>query len=101
MNLAGDKGHRWVLFQTDSLLAVKWISTKVDFLVEVTNLVLDCRWLFRREWEAYVEHVWRETNSCADVLSKRGASLSKREIIYDTCPRFLWQCLYCDSMGFV
>ena len=101
MNLAWDRGHWWVLFQTDSLLAVKWISTEVDFLVEVTNLVLDCRWLFRREWEAHVEHVWRETNSCADVLAKRGASLSNREIIYDTCPRFLWQCLYWDSMGFV
>ena len=58
MNLAWDKGHWWVLFQTDSLLAVKWISTEVDFLVEVTNLVLDCRWLFKREWEAHVEHVW-------------------------------------------
>ena len=87
LNLAWDKGHWRVLLQTNSLLAVKWISTEVDFLVEVTNLVLDCRWLFRREWEAHVEHVWQETNSCADVLAKRGACLSKREIIYDTLPQ--------------
>ena len=100
LTLAWDKGHRRVLLQSDSLLAVKWISTEVDFPVEITNLVLDCRWLLRREWEAHVEHVWRETNSYADALAKRGASLSEREILYDTCPRFLWQCLYWDSMGF-
>ena len=86
MNLAWDKGHRWVLLQSDSLLAVKWVFTEVDFPMEVTNLVLDCKWLLRWEWEAHVEHVWRETNSCVGVLAKRRASLSKREILYDTYP---------------
>ena len=25
----------------------------------------------------------------------------KNEVLYDTCPTFLWQCLYWDSIGFV
>ena len=54
--------------------------------MEVTNLVLDCKWFLRWEWEAHVEHMWQETNSCVDVLAKRRASLSEREILYNTCP---------------
>ena len=32
---------------------------------------------------------------------KRGASQSKREVLYDTCPTFFWQYLYWKSMVFV
>lgn len=32
---AWNKGHRRVLLQTDSLLAVKWLITLVDYPVEV------------------------------------------------------------------
>ena len=98
---AWDNGHRWVFFQTNSLLATKWLNTNVVYSMEFSNLILDCRWLLNRDWEAHVKHMWREANSCADLLAERGASQSEREILYDTCPAFSWQCLYWDSMGFV
>nr|POE55545.1 putative ribonuclease h protein [Quercus suber] len=66
---AWDNGHCRLCFQTDSLLASKWLNTN-----EVSNLILDCRWLLNRGWEARVKHIWREANSCADLLAKRGAS---------------------------
>ena len=95
------KGHHRVCFQTDSLLAYKWLNTTEDYPMEFSNLILDCRGLLNRDWEAHVEHIWREANSSVDLLAKRGASQSERELFYDTCSTFLWQCLYWDSMGFV
>ena len=83
-----------VCLQTDSLLATKWLNNNLVYSMEFSNLILDCRWLLNRDWEARVEHVWREANSCADLLAKRGASQFEREILYDICPIFLWQCLY-------
>ena len=98
---AWTNGYYRVCLQTDSLLAYKWLKTNEDYPMEFANLILDCRWLLNRDWEACVEHIWREANSCADLLAKRGASQSEQEVLYDTCPTFLWQCLYWDSMGFV
>ena len=88
------KGHHRVFLQTDSLLAYKWLKTNEDYLMEFANLILDCRWLLNRDWEARIDHIWREANSRVDLLAKRGASQLEREVLYDTCPIFLWQCLY-------
>nr|XP_023928321.1 uncharacterized protein LOC112039670 [Quercus suber]POE91020.1 hypothetical protein CFP56_05391 [Quercus suber] len=63
--------------------------------------VVITEWLLNRDWEVRVEHIGREANSCADLSAKRGASQSEMEVLYDTCPTFLWQCLKWGSMGFV
>ena len=94
-------GHHWVCLQIDSLLAYKLLNTNEDYPMEFSNLILDCRWLLSRDWEVHVKHIWREANSCPDLLAQRGASQSEMEVLYDTYPTFLWQCLYWDSMGFV
>ena len=94
-------GHHRVCLQIDSLLAYKWLKTNEDYPMEFSNLILDCRWLLNRDWEVHVDHIWREANSCADLLTKKGISQSESEVLYDTCPTFLWQFLYWDSMGFV
>lgn len=80
-----------------SLLATNWLNTNADFPVEFSNLVTDCRWLLRQDWEVRVEHVWQEANSCADGLAKRGASQSERQVFYDTCPIF---CVEVSLLGF-
>ena len=101
---AWNKGHRYVYLQTDSLLATNWLKdNNTDCPLEFTKLILDCRWLLARPWSWTVDigHVWREANQCADRLAKRGASQNEREILYDTCPTFLLQCLHWDSMSFV
>ena len=86
---AWDNGHRRVCFQTYSLLATKWLNTNVVYTMEFSNLILDCRWLLNMDWEVHVEHVWREANSYADILAKKGTSQFDREILYDACPTFL------------
>ena len=83
------KGHHRVCLQTDSLLAYKWLKTNEDYLMEFANLILYCRWLLNRDWEARVDHIWREANSRANLLAKRGASQLEMEVLYDTCPTFL------------
>nr|POE62107.1 putative ribonuclease h protein [Quercus suber] len=98
--LAWNRGYRGVTLQIDSLLATKWLTTNIEVPIEFSNLVFDCRLLLNKEWEIRVEHVWREANNCADVLAKWGVSQLEREILYDTCPTFLWKCLFCDSLGF-
>ena len=95
------KGHHRVCFETDSLLVNKWLTTHTDYPMEFYYLILDCRWLLNKDWEACVEHIWRKANSYVDLLAKRGAFQSEMGVLYDTCSTFLWQCLYWDSMGFV
>ena len=70
------KGHHRVCFQTDSLLAYKWLNTTEDYSMEFSTLIWDCRGLLNRDWEVRVEHIWREVNSCEDLLAKRDASQS-------------------------
>ena len=82
------KGHHRVCFQTDSLLAYKWLNTTEDYSMKFSTLILDCRGLLNRDWEVRVEHIWRAANSCEDLLAKRGASQSERKVLYDTCPTF-------------
>ncbi|KAK7815826.1 putative ribonuclease h protein [Quercus suber] len=79
--LAWNRGYRGVTFQTDSLLETKWLTTNIEVPVEFSNL-----------WETRVEHVWREANNCVDVLAKWGVSQPEEEILYNTCPTFLWKC---------
>ena len=67
-------GYHQVCLQTDSLPAYKRLTTNEDYPMEFSNLILDCRWLLNRDWEARIEHIWREANSCVDLLAKRGAS---------------------------
>ena len=55
----------------DSFLAYKWLITNEDYPMEFSNLVLACRWLLSGDWEVHIEHIWREANSCADLLAKR------------------------------
>ena len=83
------EGHHRVCLQTDSVLAYNWLNTNADYPMEFSNLVLVCRWLLNRDWEACVKHIWREANSYADILAKKGASQTEREVLYDTCPTFL------------
>ena len=92
---AWNKGHRYVYLQTDSLLATNWLKdNNTDCPLEFSKsqtLELDST-----HWACL-----EEANQCADRLAKRGASQNEREILYDTCPTFLLQCLHWDSMGFV
>lgn len=81
--LAWDKGYKGVTLQTDSLLATKWLTTDIEVPVEFSNLVFDCRLLLNGDWETRVDHVWREANNYADVLSK-GVSLNLRGRFYTT-----------------
>ena len=65
-----------------------------------TNLILDCRLLLTRPWEARIDRIWREANNCADLLAKRGASQREREIfLYDTSHLFV--AMSTRTMGFV
>lgn len=86
--------------QNGSPLATKWINNShMDYHRKYIDLILDCKLLLTRQWEAHSDHIWREADSCADLQAKRGASQREREILYDTCPTFWLQCLYWDTMG--
>ena len=56
--------------------------------MEFSNLILDCRGLLNRDWEAHVEHIWREANSSVDLLAKRGAFQSKMGVCMIHAPLF-------------
>ena len=61
---------------------------------------MDCRFVLALEWEVHCKRIWREANGCVDLLANKGVSHIEIQIFYGTCPMFLLQCLYWDSMGF-
>ncbi|KAL0014391.1 hypothetical protein SO802_001460 [Lithocarpus litseifolius] len=101
LKYAWNKGYKYINLQVDSKMAHNWI-TNLNSLVplEYSNLILDCRSLLERPWAVKTNHIWREANRCADLLAKKGVDQSEREIFYDTCPAFLTQCYFWDSLGF-
>ena len=101
LKFAWNNGYKYINLQVDSKLAHNWITNLNSlFPLEYSNLIHDCRSLLERPWVVKTDHIWRKANGCADLLAKRGADQSEHEIFYDTCPAFLTQCYFWDSLGF-
>ena len=63
------------------------------------SLILDCRSLLGQTWSVDLRHIWQEATFCVDRLACQGALVLKQEILYDTCPTFLLDCIYWNCMG--
>ena len=100
LKFAWNNGYKYINLQVDSKLAHNWITNLNSlFPLEYSNLIHDCRSLLEQPWVVKTDHIWRKANGCTDLLAKRGADQSEREIFYDTCPTSLTQCYFWDSLG--
>ena len=46
-----------------------------------------------------VQHIYRETNECADTLAKRGTHQRNLLTVYSNCPSFVYVCYVRDFAG--
>ena len=52
-----------------------------------------------RDWEVRVLHAYREANTCADMLAKRGTHQQHILSVYESCPIFVYVCYVRDLTG--
>ncbi|XP_050216415.1 uncharacterized protein LOC126667478 [Mercurialis annua] len=74
LNLAWSRGHKQVILEMDSKLAVDAITNEDLTINANTNLLWAIRDLLKRNWHIQVCHIYREGNRCADRLANIGFS---------------------------
>ncbi|XP_057450644.1 uncharacterized protein LOC130742570 [Lotus japonicus] len=73
LSLAWNRGVRAVECQSDSLDAVKLVSSVPPLRHSYASLIWDIKDLLSRSWQVVVYHTLRKGNACADFLAKHGA----------------------------
>ena len=69
--LAWDMGFKSIHLKLDSMTVLNWLIEKTaNFPTNIMPLILDCRNLLDQDWEVHVQHIYCETNECADALAK-------------------------------
>ncbi|CAN1131192.1 Putative ribonuclease H protein At1g65750 [Linum perenne] len=72
LNLAWDAGHRKVLVQSDSQVAVNLLTADSEASHHHAHEVVQFRELVARSWEVRLCHIYREGNHVADYLANLG-----------------------------
>lgn len=96
---AWDGGHRKVICESDSLMALTMVEQGVNGCHPHATMVNHIRGLRNREWELQFSHVLREGNGCADWLAKQGSSTRTPFSTYLVCPPELSSTLLADTLG--
>uniref|UniRef100_A0A2N9GQQ4 RNase H type-1 domain-containing protein n=1 Tax=Fagus sylvatica TaxID=28930 RepID=A0A2N9GQQ4_FAGSY len=96
LNLAIDLGILHLEIEMDSLVAivlVKSISTPNAFM---STIVTDCRSLIERFEICSLKHIFREANSCADLLAKASCDQTPDFISFPNAPTYVLETLAFD-----
>ncbi len=70
LNLAIDLGILNLEIEIDSLVVVECVNSITGSNVFLSTIVTDCRSLMERFEICSLKHIFREANSCADLLAK-------------------------------
>jgi len=91
-----------VIFETDSNLvatAVLNSSTTISYLKPLLEEVLNLLQL--QDWSANIQHCFREANSCADLLAKKGFDAPFSPVLVNSNCQFLHALLVLDCNRFL
>jgi hypothetical protein len=95
--LAIDLGIPCLAIEMDSLVAVDFLNFKTTPNIFLSAIVGDCRCLLER-FDRFIFHqIFREANSCADVLAKVGCAQSVDFISFTSAPTHVLEALAFDS----
>ena len=83
LEIAWSEGHRKVLLEMDSAIAVKWINERLQPTSLMANLFARCFHLIGRNWVVRVVHIYREQNRAADFVASAAIQHGKGLVIYD------------------
>ncbi|CAN1318548.1 Putative ribonuclease H protein At1g65750, partial [Linum perenne] len=87
LQLDWDAGHRRVLLQMDSKVAIALLQDPLQVTHQHSLEVLQFRNLLARDWVVDIRHIYREGNQAADYLAGIGFNLSLgfHEILISDC----------------
>ncbi|XP_057472740.1 uncharacterized protein LOC130761263 [Actinidia eriantha] len=87
LKIALDIGYQPLHVETDTVLVRNLVLTKIKPTVcQLSNLILDCRYLLGQMEIASSSHVYREGNPCADRLGKEGVNRVKVLRVFPNMP---------------
>ena len=66
--MAWERGYRRVWCKSDSKEAIKLILSRMEESHLLQAVITDIKEKLRKDWQAFVTHVLREANACADVF---------------------------------
>ncbi|CAN0884017.1 Putative ribonuclease H protein At1g65750 [Linum grandiflorum] len=82
------------------------LSCALDFLlgdppddVRHESYIRETRQLLARDWEVSTSHIYRESNTIADLLAHYGHSLGFGLHLIPSLPRFVSDCIQADIIG--
>ena len=52
-----------------------------------------------QDWVVQVQHIYRETNACANTLAKQGTHQQNLLFVYNGCPSFVYMYYVKDIAG--
>ena len=98
--MAGTMGVKSLQLELDSKVILNWLTnSNLNYPTNILPLICNYRNLLEQEWEVHMQHVFREANSCADALAKRGIHLQTRMTMYSKCPNFVYVSYMRDLTG--
>jgi ribonuclease HI len=83
--------------ELDSLTIAELITSSKAANIFLSAIVCDCRSLLDRFEQFSIKHIFREANSCADLLTKADCVQSVDFILFTTPPTHVLEALDFDS----
>ncbi|GLT78653.1 hypothetical protein SLA2020_501810 [Shorea laevis] len=99
LQLAWEKGYKKVIIETDSLLAKQKLEQHGGVANSLSMLCRGCTELLNRNWDCKLRHVFREANSCADVMASSFYHLEPRLHFFEEPPDEVKTTLREDLLG--
>ncbi|KAI8534599.1 hypothetical protein RHMOL_Rhmol10G0102900 [Rhododendron molle] len=97
LKLALDREWKGVLVETDSLVASQLINGSLSDKHVLNNIICDYRSMLPR-LDSEVKHIYREGNSCADLLA--GLNFQQLSlVVLPNMPPCMGQAIYDDASG--
>ena len=82
--------------EMDYLVAIELVNSITTPNVFLSAIVTDCRSLMARFDLCSLKHIFREANSCADLLAKAGCTQSSDFISFSNAPAYVLEALAFD-----
>ncbi|KAJ7982509.1 Ribonuclease H [Quillaja saponaria] len=99
LKLAWELGFRKVEAELDSMVVLKLIQEDDVEFHPYANLILSCKELMKLDWQVFLSHIYRETNSSADCLANLSVSWPIGVHTLDSAPVAIESFLKQDLMG--
>ena len=84
--LCFDRSLAMVEVELDAKVVVDMLTNPQYSNIVIASLIKDCRYLISQIPQLRIKHCYRESNTCADKLARKGANQTLNLILYENPP---------------